>query len=119
MKTGRIAFGFVLLAALAGCNTTSLESAAPAAGANSKPATDGTPPPVASQVNDPFMLEVVGQCRIKIANDNGVKTDAVTVGTMTPSPDGNGQFIEGTVKGGKKYRCNYDGIGNFLGAQPA
>jgi hypothetical protein len=36
---------------------------------------------------------------------------------MTPSPDGNGQFIEGTVKGGKKYRCNYDGIGNFLGAQ--
>ena len=109
---------FYLLPALllAGCNTTSLESAAPAT-ANA-PATTSAPPPVASQVNDPFMLEVVGQCRIKIANDSGVKTDAVTVGTMTPSPDGNGQFIEGVVKGGKKFRCNYDGIGNFLNAQP-
>ena len=116
MNVIRIVGFFALAALMAGCNTTSLEGAAPKS-ASGDAATTGAPPPVSSQVNDPFMLEVVGQCRIKIANDSGVKTDAVTVGTMTPSPDGSGQFIEGTVKGGKKYRCNYDGIGNFLGAQ--
>lgn len=118
MKPVQLAFVMTIFAALTGCNTTSLESAAPASSTATSTTGDGTPPPVASQVNDPFMLEVVGQCRIKVANDNGVKTESVSVGTMTPSADGKSQFIEATVNSGKKFRCNYDPIGNFLGATP-
>jgi hypothetical protein len=115
---------FALLLCVSGCNTTNLENAAPVAPATptaTAPTVEALPTSDATlTTNDPFMLEVIGSCRIKVAADAGAKTEDVVVGPLTPAADGNGQYIIGVVgKDKKKFRCSYDNIGNFLGAKAA